>query len=76
MAVPPLRALVDAGHEIVLVVARRQAPRSGEWGWSPSPVKQAALELGLTVSHVVDDVLDAVRARGPSWVSSSPSGRS
>ena len=61
MAVPPLRALVAAGHEVVLVVTRVDKRRGRGSGVTPSPVKEAALELGLSVSHSVDDVLAAVR---------------
>ena len=59
MAVPPLRALVDAGHEVVLVVTRADKRRGRGGATTPSPVKAAALELGLTVTHQVDDVLGA-----------------
>lgn len=56
MAVPPLEALVEAGHEVALVVTNpdRRRGRGGEL--SPSPVKAAAERLGLPVSHEVDDV--------------------
>jgi len=64
MAVAPLRALVDAGHEIVLVVTRVDKRRGRGSATTPSPVKAAALELGLAVSHDVDDVLSAVRDDG------------
>lgn len=64
MAVPPLRALVAAGHEIVLVVTRVDKRRGRGSGVTPSPVKAAALGLGLAVSHSVDDVLAAVRDDG------------
>jgi len=64
MAVPPLRALVAAGHEVVLVVTRVDKRRGRGSGVTPSPVKEAALELGLSVSHSVDDVLAAVRIDG------------
>ena len=57
MAVPPLRALVDAGHEVALVVTRVDKRRGRGGTLSPSPVKAAALELGLPVRHDVDDVL-------------------
>ena len=57
MAVPPLRALVAAGHEVVLVVTRVDKRRGRGSELSPSPVKAAALELDLPVSHSVDDVL-------------------
>jgi methionyl-tRNA formyltransferase len=64
MAVAPLRALVGAGHEVVLVVTRVDKRRGRGSELSPSPVKAAALELGLRVSHSVDDVLVAVRDDG------------
>jgi methionyl-tRNA formyltransferase len=57
MAVPPLQALVDAGHDIALVVTRADAKRGRGGALTPSPVKAAATELGIPVSHVVDDVL-------------------
>jgi methionyl-tRNA formyltransferase len=59
MAVPPLRALVDAGHEIALCVTRPDRKRGRGGGLSPSPVKAAALELGLPVSHRMEDVTEA-----------------
>ena len=57
MAVPPLQALVAAGHEVALVVTRVDKRRGRGGDLSPSPVKAAALELGIPVSHEVDDVL-------------------
>jgi len=57
IAVQPLRALVDAGFEIALVVTRADKRRGRGSELMPSPVKAAALELGLPVSHSVDDVL-------------------
>lgn len=57
MAVPPLKALVAAGHDVALVVTRVDKRRGRGNGLSPSPVKAAALELGLPVSHQVDDVI-------------------
>jgi methionyl-tRNA formyltransferase len=59
MAVPPLRALVAAGHEIVLVVTRPDRRRGRGSATSPSPVKAAADELGLPVTHDIDDLLSA-----------------
>lgn len=58
MAVPPLEALVEAGHDIALVVTGADKRRGRGSGTSPSPVKAAAQRLGLPVSHHVDDVLD------------------
>jgi methionyl-tRNA formyltransferase len=57
MAVPPLRALVDAGHDLALVVTRVDRRRGRGSAMSPSPVKVAARELGLPVAHDVDDAL-------------------
>lgn len=59
MAVPPLGALVDAGHEVVLVVTGGDKRRGRGRSTSPSPVKQAATELGLTVCHELGDVADS-----------------
>ena len=56
MAVAPLRALVAAGHEIVLVVTGADRRRGRGTSTSPSPVKAAAGELGLEVAHDLDAV--------------------
>jgi methionyl-tRNA formyltransferase len=53
-----LRALVGAGHEVALVVSRADTRRGRGKQETASPVKQAALDLGLPVSDVLDDVLD------------------
>jgi methionyl-tRNA formyltransferase len=58
MAVPPLRALVDAGYDVALVVTRPDKRRGRGSEPTPSPVKAAAVELGLPVTHRVDDALD------------------
>jgi methionyl-tRNA formyltransferase len=57
-ATVPLRALVDAGWDVVLVVSQPDKRRGRGGGLMPSPVKRAALDLGLPVSDRVDDVLD------------------
>lgn len=57
MAVPPLRALVEAGFDVALVVTRIDKRRGRGSALMPSPVKAAALDLGLPVSHSVDDVI-------------------
>jgi len=57
-AVPPLRALVDAGHDVALVVTRPDAKRGRGGTLTPSPVKAAALDLGLPVAHDVEEALD------------------
>jgi methionyl-tRNA formyltransferase len=58
LAVPPLRALAEAGFDIPLVVSRADAKRGRGAGLVPSPVKAAALELGLTVTDRVADAID------------------
>src|SRR3954451_23890657 len=58
MAVPPLQALVAAGYDVALVVTRPDKRRGRGSETAPSPVKAAAVELGLPVSHRVDDALD------------------
>jgi methionyl-tRNA formyltransferase len=54
-----LRALVADGHEVVIVVTRVDKRRGRNETPKPTPVKAAALELGLPVSERIDDVLDA-----------------
>lgn len=58
VAVPPLRALVDAGFDIPLVITGGDKRRGRRSKPSPSPVSAAAHELGLTVSHDVGDLDD------------------
>lgn len=57
MAVPPLQALVAAGHDVALVVTRVDKRRGRGGELSASPVKECALGLGLAVSNSVDDIL-------------------
>lgn len=59
VAVVTLRALQASGYEIPLVITRPDKRRGRGGELSPSPVKAAAIELGLLVSHDVDDVLAA-----------------
>jgi methionyl-tRNA formyltransferase len=59
MAVPPLRALVEAGHDIALCVTRPDRRRGRGGRTTPSPVKEAATELGLAVTHDMDDLVAA-----------------
>jgi methionyl-tRNA formyltransferase len=59
MAVPPLRALVEAGHDIALCVTRPDRRRGRGKEVTPSPVKAAATELGLPVTHDMDDLTTA-----------------
>jgi methionyl-tRNA formyltransferase len=49
-AVPPLKALLGSGHQVVAVVTRPDRPRDHRGGRpTPSPVKQVALDAGLPV---------------------------
>lgn len=63
-AVVSLEALLAAGHDVALVVTRpdRKRGRGGEL--SPSPVKRAALEHGVPVTHRLADVADVGAERG------------
>jgi methionyl-tRNA formyltransferase len=56
-AVAPLRALVGAGHDVDLVVTRADKKRGRGGGLSSSPVKAAAIGLGLEVVHDPDALL-------------------
>lgn len=56
-AVEPLRTLVAGGHDVALVVSRPDKRRGRGGSLLPSPVKVAALELGLPVTEHLDDVL-------------------
>lgn len=59
IAVPLLHAVVDAGVEVSLVVSRADARRGRRAHATPSPVKAAALQLGLPVTDDLAAVLDA-----------------
>ena len=56
-AVPTLRALAASAHEVVGVVTRADAPIGRKRVLTPSPVAQAAGELGLPI--IKADRLDA-----------------
>jgi methionyl-tRNA formyltransferase len=56
--VPTLRAIVEAGHDVALVVSAADKRRGRGSQVAPSPVKAAALELGLPVTARIDDLLD------------------
>src|SRR5208283_5180436 len=59
MAVPPLRALAGAGHDIALCVTRPDRRRGRGGQMTPSPVKDVATELGIPVTHDMEDVATA-----------------
>jgi methionyl-tRNA formyltransferase len=50
-AVPPLEALVGAGHSVSLVVTQPDRPKGRGMDVALSPVKQKALELGLGIAQ-------------------------
>ena len=55
-AIPSLRAVVAAGHDVALVVTRPDSRRSRGGRLSSSAVKRAALDLGLVVGHSLSGV--------------------
>jgi len=52
-----LQALVEAGHDVALVVTEPDKRRTRGSATSPTPVKQLATQLGIGVSDRVSDVL-------------------
>jgi len=56
-AVPALRALVDAGFEIPLVISMPDRRRSRRAAPTATPVKEVATQLGIPVSEEVADAL-------------------
>ena len=56
MAVAPLRALVEAGHDVALCVTRPDRRRGRGGHTTPSPVKEAARELGIPVTDDMDEL--------------------
>jgi methionyl-tRNA formyltransferase len=55
-AVPTLEALVRAHHDVELVITRPDRKRGRGSRLTPSPVKEAALDLGLRVGHSLKDL--------------------
>jgi methionyl-tRNA formyltransferase len=55
-AIPPLDALLWSGHNVEVVVTRPDRRRGRGGALTPSPVKAAALERGLTVVHRLADL--------------------
>jgi methionyl-tRNA formyltransferase len=49
-AVPSLEHIVRAGHDVRLVVTQPDRPKGRGMGLAFSPVKEAALQLGLAVT--------------------------
>lgn len=57
-SVAPLRALCAAGHDVALVITQPDRKRGRGSALVPSPVKLAATDLGLPVSHDLRDSLN------------------
>lgn len=53
-----LQSVIDAGHEVALVVTQPDKRRGRGSATSMSAVKEVALEHGIDVTHRVEDVLD------------------
>lgn len=73
IAVGPLRALVEAGFAVDLVVTGVDKRRGRGSQTSPSPVKQAAIELQIPVTHDVADAIALVTENDTSANGSSGS---
>ena len=56
-AVPSLNALLDAGHDVALVVTQPDRRRGRGNDLIPTPVKAAAIAHGIPTTETVDDVL-------------------
>jgi len=63
-AVPTLRALVEAGHDVDIVITRPDRRRGRGSDRSASPVKAAAEALGLRVAHRLSDLESVAVERG------------
>ena len=67
-AVPSLTALVSAGHDVVGVITRADAPLGRKRVLTPSPVAQAAKEIGIPVlkaNRLDDAATEWVRTLAP-----------
>ena len=67
-AVPSLKALIDAGHEIVLVVTQPDRRRGRGGDLIPTPVKAAAIVLaaktkGAEAGQLMANAINEVKAR-------------
>jgi methionyl-tRNA formyltransferase len=56
IAVAPLRALVEAGHDVALCVSRPDRRRGRGGSTTPSPVKEAAVALGIPTTEDIDEL--------------------
>ncbi|TFD62881.1 methionyl-tRNA formyltransferase [Cryobacterium suzukii] len=68
VALPSLTALASSGHEIVSVITRADAPLGRKRILTPSPVAQAAAQLGypvLKTNRLAAEATETIRARQP-----------
>lgn len=68
-AVPALKALKEAGHEILLAVSQPDRPVGRHMELKPTPVKEAALSLGIPVRQpekaTDPEFIEEIRALSP-----------
>jgi methionyl-tRNA formyltransferase len=66
-AVPSLRAVAAAGHLVPLVLSQPDRPKGRGRVLEPTPVKAAALALGLAVAQPekIGEAVEAIRAAAP-----------
>jgi methionyl-tRNA formyltransferase len=71
-AVPPLRALHQAGYNVPLVVTQPDRPKGRGRALAPPPVKTAALELGCDIlqPETVRDpvIIEQIKAQAPDFL--------
>jgi methionyl-tRNA formyltransferase len=64
VAARTLRALVEGGHDVALVVTAPDRRRARRAGVSPTPVKAVATELGIPVTERVEEAVGAGASLG------------
>lgn len=71
-AVPPLKMLVEEGHDIVAAVTRPDKPKGRGNQMSVPPVKEYALKKGLTVlqplNAKIPDFIEKIRSLSPDLI--------
>ena len=78
-AVPSLKALVEAGHEVCGVFPQPDKPKNRGMKLQPPPVKELALELGMEVYQPVKmrdgEALSILRALEPDLIAVAAYGK-